>query len=146
MKPRYLVSACLAGERCRYDGSSCSHRRIMDMVRRGEAVAFCPEVAGGLLVPRERCEIVYTADGSKRVRTETGTDVTVEFTEGAVRTLDLARKSGINSAILKSLSPSCGFGEIYDGSFTGSLVKGRGITADLLSVHGMKIYTEQDIT
>ena len=145
MKLRYLVSACLAGERCRYDGSSCSHKRIMEMVQGGEAIALCPEVACGLPVPRERCEIVPAADGSKRVLTESGADVTLQFMRGAAKALDLALKNGIKSAILKSLSPSCGFGKIYDGSFTGSLVEGRGITAELLRVHGIRIYTEQEV-
>ncbi|KPJ89658.1 MAG: hypothetical protein AMS17_00930 [Spirochaetes bacterium DG_61] len=150
MGARYLVSACLAGEKCRYDGSSCAHQRVVELVLRGEAIPFCPEVAGGLGIPRERCEICLSADLLIRsdllirVITQSGRDVTYHFLKGAEETLRRVHDNKIECAIMKSLSPSCGFGRIYDGSFSGRLVNGKGVAAALLYAHGVKILSEKE--
>lgn len=140
-KPRYLVSACLAGCPCRYDGKSSPVKEIMQIVQSGEAITFCPEALGGLPTPRRRCEI-READSVKSVFTVDGSDCTGSFVRGAELSLELAVNYGIKEAILKSRSPSCGYGEIYDGTFSGVKIKGNGITADLFIKHGIKIYTE----
>ena len=151
MRVKYLVSACLAGEKCRYDGNSCAHQRIVELVMRGEALPFCPEVAGGLGIPRERSEIYCAPDSpvrsgcSLKVITESGRDVTPNFLRGAEETLKRVWKNKIECVILKSFSPSCGFGLIYDGSFSGRLVQGDGVTASLLHANGVRILSEKDV-
>ena len=175
MRVRYLVSACLAGEKCRYDGSSCIYQKVVELVSRGEAIPFCPEVAGGLGIPRERSEIqrvpdqAIVPDGTishKRVKrpapqsrpdllirpdrkirviTQSGCDVTHNFLKGAEEALRIVRQNRIECAILKSLSPSCGFGSIYDGSFSGKLMAGEGVTAALLYGNGVKVLSEKEV-
>lgn len=140
-----LVSACLAGTPCRYDGSHCRVGPVADLVRRGRALAVCPEVLGGLPVPREACEIRTAPDGSLRVISAAGRNLTASYAAGAGRTLRLAEENRITRAVLKTRSPSCGFGSVYDGSFSGRLVPGNGITAALLHDHGIRIYTEEDL-
>ena len=120
-RPVYLVSACLAGIRCRYDGKSSPVEKIMQLVQSGEAIPFCPEVLGGLPTPRHRCEIRET-DDYRKVISEDGTDCTKEFIKGAELSLELAELHGIRRALLKSKSPSCGCGEIYDGTFSGAKI------------------------
>lgn len=138
---KYIVSACLAGEKCRYDGNSNSDIRIKAMVENGTAIPVCPELLGGLPVPRVRCEL-RVSSGSREIIGEDGNNYTAAFTRGAILSLEIAEKNGITRAILKSKSPSCGCGFIYDGTFSGKLIKGNGITADLFIKSGIKVFTE----
>jgi uncharacterized protein YbbK (DUF523 family) len=140
-----LVSSCLAGESCRYDGKSCAVKKIEQWVKTGRALTICPEVAGGLGVPRVPCEIQTGADGKRRVVSRTGQDCTDAYIKGAEEALRIVKEMNIAEAVLKSNSPSCGFGRIYDGTFSGTLIEGNGITADLLSRYGVDILNESEI-
>ena len=131
-----IVSACLAGYRCRYDGKTVPDDAIVDLVRTGNAIPVCPEMLGGLPCPRVPSE--RTADG-ERVVTKEGTDVTEAFRRGADETLRLAQLYGCTRAILKARSPSCGKGTVYDGTFSGTLREGDGVTAELLMKHGITV-------
>jgi uncharacterized protein YbbK (DUF523 family) len=131
-----IVSACLAGYRCRYDGKTKQDPSIVALVKRGDAIPVCPEMLGGLPCPRVPSE--RTADGSK-VLAKDGKDVTEAFRLGANETLRLARLYGCTHAILKARSPSCGCGQVYDGSFSGTLRSGNGVTADLLLKNGVTV-------
>lgn len=131
-----IVSACLAGYRCRYDGKTVPNEAVVALVKRGEAIPVCPEMLGGLPCPRIPSE--RTADGTQ-VLARDGRDVTEAFQRGADETLRLARLYGCSHAILKARSPSCGYGEIYDGSFSGTLRAGNGVTADLLLENGITV-------
>ena len=137
---RYVVSGCLAGLSCRYDGGSKPCEAVRRLVEDGLAVTACPESLSGLPVPRPPCE---QRDG--RVIKRTGEDVTEAFERGAERAMRIVREHGCTAAILKARSPSCGFGEIYDGSFTGALTEGNGITADLLIKSGIRVFGESEI-
>lgn len=143
MTMKYIVSACLAGEKCRYDGNSNSDIRIKAMVENGSAIPVCPELLGGLPVPRVRCELRLNS-GSREIIGEDGNNYTAAFTRGAILSLEIAEKNGITRAILKSKSPSCGCGLIYDGTFSGKLINGNGITAELFINSGIKVLTEQE--
>jgi len=137
-----LVSACLLGHRCRYDGKVPAH--LPCLAGKGEVVPFCPEVAGGLPTPRPPAEIVGgegkdVLDGRARVVTNTGTDVTKEFLTGAEGALSLCRQRGIKKALLKSRSPSCSATLIYDGTYSGRLRRGEGVTAALLRRAGIEV-------
>lgn len=134
-----LVSACLAGIPCRWDGAEKGEDAIIDLVRRGEAILVCPEQLGGLTTPRSPSEL---KDG--RVISREGRDVTAEFHRGAGITLAIARRYGCGEAVLKARSPSCGSGLIHDGSFSGSLVSGDGVTAALLKANGIVVRTEEE--
>lgn len=117
------------------------------MVDEGRAIPVCPEVLGGLPVPRSRYEIrdgigEDVLSGSARVVASDGKDVTVAFIAGATRVLELAKKHGIKRAIMKSKSPSCGFGKIYDGTFAGILKRGNGVAAAMLIKNGISVTTE----
>ena len=138
---KYLVSACLAGEPCRYNGSHCGQELFRKMVEKGEAVPVCPEVLGGLPVPREPSEI---REG--RVFSCSGEDLTDKFETGARLAAELAEKEGAVCAILKENSPSCGFGRIYDGSFSGKLINGSGISADQLNKQGLFLFNERNFS
>lgn len=135
----YIVSSCLCGIPCRYNGRAQREERFVRLVESGVALAVCPEILGGLSVPRLPCEIVRG-----RVIDAEGRDRSAEFRLGAERTLALASEHGVRVAILKERSPSCGVTQIYDGSFTGIIVPGRGITADLLMRHGLAVYSEEN--
>ena len=144
-----LVSACLAGRACRYDGSAGADDEVATLVREGRAVLVCPEVDGGLGTPRPPAEIsagegADVLAGRARVLTEAGEDVTAQYLAGARSALDLAREKGVRRAILKARSPSCGHGSIYDGTFTGHAVPGDGVTAALLISEGIVITTEEE--
>jgi len=143
-KVKYIVSVCLAGENCRYDGGSNTLDAIKTLVENGDAVPVCPEVIGGMPVPRPRCELRKNNDGTVVVTGEDGKDYTGEFTRGAELSLDIALKHGISEAVLKSRSPSCGWGLIYDGTFSGKLISGSGITAELFIKSGIKVSTEEE--
>lgn len=141
---KILVSACLAGEPCRYDGRANPHPQVIKWVQEGRAIPVCPEQAGGLPTPRLPCEIMMVSDVQKvyNVKNE---DCTLPFVEGAQYAFALARKHGCQKAVLKAKSPSCGYGQIYDGSFSGTLVKGIGITAALLEEKGITVMTEESL-
>ena len=135
----YLVSACLCGEKTRYDGKAFVNDKINRLVDRGKAIMICPEVEGGLKVPRLPCEI-----RKGRVVNTALEDKTENFVDGAHKTLELAKKYGIKKAILKEKSPSCGTKYIYDGTFTKTLVPGQGITARLLQENGIDVISDED--
>ncbi|WP_027357961.1 DUF523 domain-containing protein [Desulforegula conservatrix] len=135
-----IVSACLAGINCRYDGKSSPVEEVMNLVRKGEAIPVCPEQFGGLPTPRICCEIK-----NGMVFTKAGDDVSSEFKKGAEQGLKIALLAGCDSAILKARSPSCGCGKIYDGSFSGKLIDGNGLFAEMLLSHGIDVKTEENI-
>ncbi len=130
-----LVSACLAGFRCRYDGKINADEWIVELVLTGKAIPVCPEQMGGLPCPRNACE--RTASG--RVVDREGNDRTEAFEKGARETLRIAKLYGCTHAVLKARSPSCGKGLIHDGSFSGALVQGSGVTAELLEQNGIVV-------
>ena len=131
-----IVSACLAGYRCRYDGKIVPDEEIVALIKRGGAIPVCPEMMGGLPCPRVPAE--RTKDGL-RVVTREGNDVTEAFTSGAFEALRMAKLFGCNKAILKAKSPSCGYGQIYDGTFSGTLREGDGVTAELFKENGITV-------
>ena len=135
-----LVSACLLGLSCRYDGSGCYLAELERLKERHHLIPVCPEVYGGLPTPREPAERV---GGS--VITKSGRDVTAQYEKGAREALLLARRLGCRAALLKDKSPSCGKGRIYDGSFGGRLIPGDGMLARLLSDGGIPVFTEREI-
>lgn len=135
-----IVSACLAGIYCRYNGETVSHPAILRLISEGDAIPFCPEAFGGLPTPRSPCEI-----RGDRVMDSDGVDRTAEFRRGAEEGLRLARLAGCTEAILKAYSPSCGFGVVYDGTFTSTRVPGNGLLADLLQKNGIAVRTEEDL-
>ncbi|MEU1663158.1 DUF523 domain-containing protein [Streptomyces sparsogenes] len=139
-----LVSACLRGVPCRFDGRHKASPEFEEAVAGREVVAFCPEVAGGLTTPRRPAELVGgdghdVLDGTARVVEDTGRDVTEAFVAGARRALAAARQGGCGEALLMPRSPSCGRGGVYDGSFAGELVPGDGVTAALLERNGIAV-------
>jgi len=135
-----LISACLLGVNCRYDGDGKLIKEIERLKEIYNLIPVCPEIYGGLKTPREPAEII---DG--KVINRKGEDVTENFIKGANETLYLAKLFNCKYAILKERSPSCGFGEIYDGTFSGKLVDGNGITADLLIKNGIMIIGESQM-
>lgn len=135
-----LISACLLGINCRYDGSGSLIDKIDSLKEKYTLIPICPEIYGGMTTPRLPSEI---KDGKVINRDED--DVTEYFKKGAEETLKFAQLFNCRAAILKERSPSCGYGKIYDGTFSGNLIKGNGVTADLLSKDGIKIYGESKI-
>ena len=135
-----LISACLLGCACRYDGKSKPHPLAQALARRGLVVPVCPEQLGGLPTPRAPSE-----QQNDRVVSADGTDVTTQYRRGAEQTLHLARLYGCKAAVLKERSPSCGSGRIYDGTFSGRLTSGDGVTAALLKENGIAVYGESDL-
>lgn len=135
-----LCSACLLGVKCRYNGKSALNKKVVSLLRSEVLIPVCPEQLGGLPTPREPAEIV-----GNRVFTISGRDVTENFIRGANETLRIAKLFNISEAVMKQGSPSCGFGRIYDGTFSGKTRKGEGVTATLLKKHGIKIVTEEDL-
>lgn len=141
----YLVSACLAGVNCRYNGTNSVDPFIEKLVKEGKALPVCPEQLAGLPTPRACCEIVIDHIGTRKILTKDGQDFTKEFLEGAEKTLAIAKIINAKKAVLQSRSPSCGYSLIYDGTFSGNLKEGIGFTAELLVQNGIKVYTEADI-
>ncbi|MGB9803034.1 DUF523 domain-containing protein [Desulfofundulus sp.] len=147
---KYVVSACLAGEACAYDGRPRTCSAVERLVREGRAIPVCPECLGGLPVPRPPAEIKDGTGGDvlagrARVVNCEGRDVSGAFIHGARATLEIARRHGVRNAILKARSPSCGYGRVYDGTFTGTLRPGCGVTAALLQEAGFRILTEEEV-
>ena len=145
LRPGYVVSGCLAGLSCRYDGGSNPCPEVMRLVAAGLAVPVCPESLSGLPVPRPPCEQVHDEgeNGDVRVVSRTGEDVTRAFTRGADRALAAALATGCREAILKARSPSCGVGQVYDGSFSHTLRPGDGLWAQRLRAAGFTLWTEE---
>ena len=147
----YLISACLLGVKCRYDGGSKQSDDLAELAAGGAVIPVCPEQLGGLPTPRNPCEISMgtgadVLDGKCRVISNAHTDVTDHLLTGAKETLKLAKACGVKKAILKARSPSCGSGQIYDGSFSGHIIDGNGVTAELLSRNGIKVFTEENFS
>jgi uncharacterized protein YbbK (DUF523 family) len=145
-----LVSACLAGCKCRYDGGADLTKKVSDLVAEGRAIQVCPEEDGGLPTPRPPAEIVGgdghdVLAGRARVMTADGRDVTDIYLKGAEIALEAARAAGVKKAVLKSRSPSCGKGVVYDGTFSRTRTQGDGVTAALLTQNGIQVVTERDI-
>ncbi len=139
-KQSKLCSACLLGIRCRYDGKSKPNKKVLNLADEEILIPVCPEQLGGLPTPRVAAE---QKDG--KVVTKNGDDVTDNFERGAQQVLELAKIYGCKEVILKQRSPSCGYGQIYDGTFSGTIIKGDGITAKLLKENGISIETEEDL-
>ena len=137
---KILVSACLLGLPCRYDGKEKPCLKLQQLNDTATLIPFCPECMGGLPTPRTPAERV-----GDRVLTEDGRDVTAEYRRGAEQVLALARRMGCTAALLKERSPACGSGEIYDGSFTRILTAGDGVTAELLKQNGIAVFGESQL-
>lgn len=137
---KILVSACLLGKNCKYNGGNNLNQGVLDFVEGHEVIGVCPEQLGGLSTPRLPAEIV---DGV--VTNKEGVSVDAEFRKGAQAALAAALEKKVDLAILQSRSPSCGVKEIYDGSFSGKKIKGQGMFAKLLSAHGIKVLDAEDI-
>lgn len=135
-----LVSACLLGTACRYDGKSVACASLLEQLDGLRLIPVCPEQLGGLPTPRIPCE-----RQGQRVVSKTGTDTTQQYQRGAQEALRLAKLFGCKAALLKERSPSCGCGQIYDGSFSKTLVGGDGVTAELLKQHGIAVFGESRI-
>lgn len=136
---KLLVSACLLGAPCRYDGGSKPDERVRALTARFELIPVCPEQLGGLTTPRAPAE--RRAD---HVVTANGRDVTAEYVRGAEAALALCVRHGCKTAMLKEKSPSCGCGRIYDGTFSHRLTAGDGVTAALLKAHGVRVLGESE--
>ncbi len=150
---RILVSACLLGQKVRYDGGSVSVAGdyLARWQAEGRLRAFCPEIAGGLKTPRAPAEIEPGTDAQKvlsgraRVMDADGTDVSAAFVLGAEIARDLAIKQGCRFAVLTEKSPSCGSSQTYDGNFQGRLIAGQGITAAVLGAAGIRVFSQHQL-
>lgn len=136
-----LVSACLAGVNCKYNGKNNLKSDILKLVEEGKAILVCPEQLGGLSTPRNPSEII-----DDKVIMKDGTNVTSQYARGANETLCIAKLYNINKAILKAKSPSCGNRKVYDGTFTGTLIDGEGITTKLLCQNGITVINEEEFS
>ncbi|MEK7850065.1 MAG: DUF523 domain-containing protein [Candidatus Omnitrophota bacterium] len=146
---RIMLSACLAGINCVYDGTNKFNPVFARLYKSGEAIVFCPEVLGGLKIPHSPSEIVggdgfAVLEARAKVLSKDGKDVTSFFIKGAENVLALAKKHNINKVILKSKSPSCGCGFIYDGTFTKKLIPGYGVTVALLKKNGIEVVSDEE--
>ncbi|MBK5242708.1 DUF523 domain-containing protein [Clostridium sp.] len=146
----YIVSACLCGINCKYDGGNNLDARVLKLLKEGKAIPVCPEQLGGQETPRAPHEIVNgngrnVLDGKAKILGPGGDDVTSEFLKGAYETLKIAEAVSANIAILKARSPSCGTAQIYDGTFSGAKRPGNGVTAELLLESGIKVFTEENL-
>lgn len=141
MKKNILVSACLLGQSCRYDGKSKPCERVIALKDTYNLIPICPEVMGGLPTPRTPSEIC-----GELVLMKDGRNVTENYNRGAQKALEVARENACTVAILKEKSPSCGSGLIHNGLFDGGLIEGDGITAKLLKSQGIRVLGESEIT
>ncbi len=144
-----LVSACLLGINCNYQGKSKPNPKLLEEFKKGIIYPVCPEVIGGTGIPRPSAEIRGGAGsdvlaGKAKVINADGCDVTKSMVAGAFATLEIAKAIGAKEAILKARSPSCGCGRIYDGTFSGMQINGDGVTTALLKKNGIKVITEED--
>lgn len=145
-----IVSACLYGVNCRYDGNSSENTKIINAFRKDQIILVCPEELGGLNTPRTPCEICKgtgkdVLKGVCKIKSSKGEDLTSYFIKGAEETLKIAKTFDVKKAILKSKSPSCGLNTIYNGDFDKTLRKGNGVTAQILIDNGIYVITENQI-
>ena len=134
------VSACLLGENCKYSGGNNYSERVMEYIKGHEVVSICPEVLGGLPIPRDPAEIV---DGV--VKHKDGSSVDKEFRDGAKKALEILKDKGAELVILQSRSPSCGVDSIYDGTFSGKLIPGNGVFVELLKAEGFNVIDVEEL-
>ena len=139
-KENIIVSACLLGVNCKYNGGNNSCEKVIKLQEKYNLITICPEVDGGLTTPRIPSEIV-----DNKVINQAGQDVTKEYLKGASIALEKALSNNVKFAVLKAKSPSCGCGLIYDGTFNHNLIHGDGVTTKLLKEHNIQVYTEEDI-
>jgi uncharacterized protein YbbK (DUF523 family) len=145
---RVLLSTCLVGVHTQWDGGTNKVDDLVELVRSGQAVFLCPEQLGGLTTPRELAEIEAgktardVLAGKARVLTITGRDVTEQYVSGAKKVLAFCQEVGIETAIMAATSPSCGSRQTYDGTHSGTLRPGRGVTAELLAQNGIQVYNQ----
>ncbi|TAN58512.1 DUF523 domain-containing protein [Patescibacteria group bacterium] len=137
---KIICSACLLGVPCRYDGESKPDKKVLKLLKKEILIPVCPEQLGGLRTPREPAE-----QKGKKVITVSGKDITKHFQKGAKEVLKVANIFGVKKAILKQRSPSCGNGQIYDGTFSKQIIKGDGITTKFLKKNGIKVLSEEDL-
>lgn len=138
-----IISACLCGCDCKYNGKNNKNESCVELLKRGKAVLVCPEQLGGMTTPRVPSEIIKN-DGNISVISKEGKDVSKEFKKGAKEALKIAKLVDVKVAILKDGSPSCGSKYIYDGTFSGNKIKGEGITAKLFMENGIKVFSEDE--
>lgn len=146
-----IVSACLAGQKVRYNGTDCLHNCIMELIEKGRAISVCPEILGGFQTPREPAEIIGgdgydVLDGNAIVVDKKRNDVTQAYLEGAYKALQIAQDWNAKLIVLKENSPSCGSGFIYAGSFNGVKKEGVGVTTALFRRKGIEVISEHYIT
>ena len=148
-----MISSCLLGSKVRYNGTDIKpdNEILEKIIRENEIISFCPEVSAGLPIPRTPAEINSgggedVISGSSKVEDKTGADVTEEFKRGAELALELCRKEKIRLAVLAERSPSCGSSLIYNGTFSGRLVKGKGVTTALLEKSGIRVFSQFSIS
>ena len=137
---KIMVSACLLGQNCKYSGGNNYSKKVEEFVAGHEVIPVCPEVAGGLPVPRTPCEIV-----NGKVTDANGISRDREFRKGAEKCVDIAKEKNIDLAILQSRSPSCGVKQVYDGTFSGKLVPGDGIFVQMLKQNGIKVINADEL-
>ena len=133
------ISSCLLGIQCKYNGGSNYNEDIIRLKEKYEIIPICPEVLGGLSIPRVPSEIV-----NNKVINQEGIDVTNNYNQGALKALQILKENNVNVVILKSKSPSCGKGEVYDGTFSHTLIKGNGVTTQLFLDNNITIYNEHN--
>jgi uncharacterized protein YbbK (DUF523 family) len=149
--PKYvLVSSCLIGKKCSYDGRDRLNRDVKEFCDRHASIDICPEIAAGLPSPRERHEITGgngrdVLEKGARVMSISGVDRTDHFLSGAHISLEKAKQNNVTVAIMKSRSPSCGKHEVHSGKFDGTMCEGPGVTTALFQLNGIKVYTEKEI-
>ena len=145
----YIISACLCGVNCKYSGKNNLNEKCMKLFREGKAILVCPEQLGGLQTPRNPVELDSCAkevvEGDGKAVDNSGNDVTKQFLDGAYETLRIAKEAGINKAILKEGSPSCGCNLVYDGTFCGNKIEGKGVTAYILEQEGINVISDEDL-
>lgn len=138
---KYLVSACLMGDNCKYNGKNNLDKNILEFLKDKEYIKVCPECLGGLSIPRTKAEII-----NDKVINSDGVDVSNNYLNGASKTLSIALNNDCQVAIFKSKSPSCGCGKVYDGTFKKNLVAGDGITTRLLKENGIKVINNDEMS
>jgi uncharacterized protein YbbK (DUF523 family) len=143
----FLVSACLLGVDCKYNGKNNLNDMLIKLSDKYQFIPVCPEQLGGFSTPRPKAEIVCEdlAKGIIRVVRESGEDITKHFKNGACQVLKIANLMKVKKVILKEKSPSCGVYKIYDGSFSGKLIDGSGVTTELLKENGIEVFNEYEL-